>query len=203
MALYTVGLTGGIGSGKTTVTKLFEQLGITIVDADVIARACVAPNSKALQQIVIHFGEPILTATGELNRALLRTIVFNDYHEKQWLNNLLHPLIRQTLIHQLALANGPYVILVAPLLLEHNLHTLVDRVLVIDVPVQLQLARTIERDSSSPQVVQAIIDSQLSRAERLAGADDVIDNSTTSTSTSLMAKVAALHTQYLSYAQQK
>ena len=176
MSALIVGLTGGIGSGKTTVANLFNELGIDIVDADIVARQVVAPNSPALQSIVDRFGPDYLDSSGHLNRALLRTRIFSHDEDKHWLNNLLHPLIRQTLLDELKQARSPYCLLVAPLLIENNLHTLVDRVLVIDVDESVQLARTLKRDTSNESEIKAIIASQISRDKRLLAADDVINN---------------------------
>lgn len=176
MAKFIVGLTGGIGSGKTTIANMFIEKGVTIVDADLVARKVVQPHSKALNQIVSHFGDEILLSNGELNRAELRHRIFANDNDKQWLNNLLHPLIRQEIIDELAVAPNPYCILVAPLLFENNLHKMVDRTLVVDVPVNVQIERTCARDNSDKKEVLSIINSQISRSERLALADDIIKN---------------------------
>ncbi|HAW93302.1 MULTISPECIES: dephospho-CoA kinase [unclassified Arsukibacterium] len=178
---FIVGLTGGIGSGKSTVARLFNQLGIPAVDADIVAREVVAPGSPLLTKITEHFGPQLLTADNGLNRALLRQLIFNDPAAKKWLDNLMHPAIRAAMLTQLQqLPAAPYVLLIAPLLLENNLQTLVDRVLVVDITEQNQLARTLNRDAvvsgSDAKQVQAIIASQISRPERLALADDIIDN---------------------------
>ncbi len=191
-----IGLTGGIGSGKTTVSTLFEELGVDIVDADIVARDVVAIGSPALAQIKQTFGEQVLLADGSLNRAKLRTIVFNNEADKQWLNNLLHPLIREAILTQLKATTSPYCLLVAPLLLENKLETYVDRILVIDVAVETQIERTLTRDTSKRAEIEAIIASQISRENRLAAADDVIDNST-SDFEALKKTVTALHQRYL------
>ena len=176
MSAFIVGLTGGIGSGKTTIANLFNELGIDIIDADIVARQVVAPNSPALQSIVDRFGPDYLDRSGNLNRTLLRTRIFSHDEDKRWLNNLLHPLIRQTLLDELKQAQSPYCLLVAPLLIENNLHALVDRVLVIDVDESVQLSRTLKRDASNEAEIKAIIASQISRDKRLVAADDVINN---------------------------
>jgi dephospho-CoA kinase len=178
MAKYIVGLTGGIGSGKTTVSNMFAALGIEIIDADVIARQVVMPNSEALNKIAQHFGPTILLENGELNRSALRSKVFANDEDKQWLNALLHPLIRQSIVSALSAAAGKYCILSAPLLLENNLQVLVNTVLVVDVSVDTQLNRTCRRDNSNQQEVNAIINSQIKREKRLALADDIINNET-------------------------
>jgi len=176
MAKYIVGLTGGIGSGKTTVSNMFLELGINIIDADVVAREVVQPNSSALNKIAQHFGQDILLADGQLNRSLLRSKIFANSDEKSWLNDLLHPLIRTNITTQLEHASGIYCILSAPLLFENQLHKMVQRSLVIDVSKQIQIARTCQRDNTNEAEVCAIINSQISREKRLALADDVLNN---------------------------
>ncbi|TMM47729.1 dephospho-CoA kinase [Colwellia ponticola] len=176
MSTLIIGLTGGIGSGKTTVTDCFKQLGIDIIDADIIAREVVAINSPALKAIAKHFGDDYILADGQLNRVLLRSRIFAHEADKHWLNNLLHPLIHDELARQTAQASSAYCILVAPLLIENNLLVLVDRVLVIDVSEATQIARTIQRDNTSLAQVEAILASQITRTERLAVADDIINN---------------------------
>lgn len=197
MAKYIVGLTGGIGSGKTTVSNIFAELGIQVIDADIAAREVVAPNSEALNQIHAKFGDDILLANGELNRSLLRQKIFSDDNNKKWLNALLHPLIRQNIVHALNEAKGKYCLLSAPLLIENNLHQLTHRVVVVDVSSNVQIERTVKRDSSNKEEVIAIMDSQLSRNDRLSYADDIIDNEHASL-TSLKHVVEQLHQNYLS-----
>ena len=194
-----VGLTGGIGSGKTTVSDKFLKLGIHVVDADIVAREVVEPGTSALNHIVQHFGSNILTKSGELNRTNLREIVFANPDEKAWLNALLHPLIRQEMFSQLHQASSPYSILVAPLLIENKLDKLVDRVLVIDVSKSTQIQRTCQRDGSSIEIVENIISSQVDRQGRLAAADDTIDNDNVSID-SLDEQINKLHLHYLSLA---
>ena len=195
MAKYIVGLTGGIGSGKTTVSDMFAELDIEIIDADIIARQVVAPNSIALKEITQYFGQEILLDNGELNRSALRSKVFTNDEDKQWLNALLHPLIRQSIVSALSAASGEYCILSAPLLLENNLQVLVNTVLVVDVSVDTQINRTCRRDSSNQQEVRAIINSQIDREKRLALADDIINNETTNLS-QVRAQVVALNNHY-------
>ncbi len=172
------GLTGGIGSGKSTVARLFGELGVHWVDADDVAREVVEPGTPALERIAKHFGEQILTSEGALDRAQLRGIVFQQPEERAWLESLLHPIIRDELIRQLNPENYqlPYVLLVSPLLLETDQHELVDRIFVIDVPKDVQLERTMARDTNSREQVERIIAAQMSRGDRLARADEVIDN---------------------------
>ncbi|MDG1751324.1 MAG: dephospho-CoA kinase [Thalassotalea sp.] len=199
MAKYIVGLTGGIGSGKTTVSNMFAELGVEVIDADIVARQVVAPNSEALVKIVEHFGQDILNKNGELNRGTLRSKIFSNENEKQWLNALLHPLIRQNILNELALASGDYCILSAPLLLENNLQALVNRVLVVDISVATQLSRTCQRDSSNQQEVNAIINSQISREKRLTFADDIINNESSDLN-EVITQVNALNKSYKTYA---
>lgn len=172
-----IGLTGGIGSGKTAVSDYFAQLGITIVDADIASRTVVTPPSKALNTIAEHFGSKILLTDGELNRAALRQVIFSTPSEKQWLEALLHPLITAEIDRQLEAISSPYGILVSPLLLEGQQHERCDRILVIDVPEELQISRACQRDSNSIEQVKRIIASQISRQERCDKADDIVDNS--------------------------
>lgn len=173
-----IGLTGGIGSGKSTVAKLFGALGVHWVDADNVAREVVEPGTPALAQIADHFGADILQADGSLDRARLREIVFRAPEERAWLERLLHPVIREELIRQLNPADYalPYVLLVSPLLLETDQHQLVARIVVVDVPVEVQLSRTMARDDNPRDQVERIIAAQISRDDRLQKADDVIDN---------------------------
>ncbi|MBL1417333.1 MAG: dephospho-CoA kinase [Moritella sp.] len=174
--MYVVGLTGGIASGKTTVADLIAAQGINLVDADIVAREVVAIDSDGLKQISAHFGEQILQDDGSLNRALLREKIFSNDVNKQWLNNLLHPMIRAELLAQLSASNSPYTLLVVPLLVENKLTTLCDHVLVVDVEEQVQITRTIARDNVSVEQVEAILQSQATREQRLAAADSVIVN---------------------------
>ena len=172
------GLTGGIGSGKSTVARLFGELGVHWVDADDVAREVVEPGTPALERISEHFGKNILTSEGALDRAQLRGIVFEKPEARVWLESLLHPIIREELVRQLNPENYqlPYVLLVSPLLLETDQHELVDRIIVINVPEETQIERTMARDTNSREQVERIIAAQISREDRLARADEVIDN---------------------------
>ncbi|WP_019027191.1 dephospho-CoA kinase [Colwellia piezophila] len=176
MSKLVIGLTGGIGSGKTTVTDYFQELGIEVIDADIIAREVVALGSPALTAISQHFGADYIQQDGQLNRSLLRNRIFANEPDKLWLNELLHPLIRSSLLSQTKKATSPYCILVAPLLIENNLQHLVNRVLVIDVSESTQTKRTMQRDNNSIAQVKAILASQTTRANRLNHADDIITN---------------------------
>ncbi len=196
MSKLIIGLTGGIGSGKTTVTDYFSELGIKIIDADIIAREVVAVGSPALQAIADHFGHQFIQQDGQLNRALLRERIFSNDADRLWLNALLHPLIRQNIVSQTKAATSRYCILVAPLLIENKLQGLVDRVLVIDVSAQTQLSRAMQRDNSTEKEISAIIASQTSQATRIQAADDVINNDNYSL-VEIQAAVIVLHKKYL------
>lgn len=196
---WIVGLTGGIGSGKTAVSNCFANLGIKVVDADVCARTVVDPGQPALTKIVEHFGTTILNADDTLDRAVLRQVVFADEAERKWLETLLHPLIFEEMWAQLQSAESPYAILVSPLLVEAGQKALCQRVLVVDVPEDVQIARTVSRDNNSIEQVKAIMATQADRKTRLAAADDVLVND--GDLTSLTESVKKLHQQYLGLAQ--
>ncbi|WP_335916908.1 dephospho-CoA kinase [Shewanella chilikensis] len=198
MANFIIGLTGGIGSGKTTVANLFAEQGIVLVDADIIAREVVAKGSDGLKQIGDKFGPQMLTPDGCLDRAALREQIFHHPQDREWLNALLHPMIRTRMLEQLEMAASPYVIMVVPLLFENGLDKLADRTLVVDISPKLQLQRTIKRDMVSKEQVQNIINSQSDRQSRLDKADDVIDNQ--GEIDALQAQVLALHNKYLQLA---
>jgi dephospho-CoA kinase len=197
---FIVGLTGGIGSGKSTVAKAFSALGIKAVDADFASRAVVQPGMPALSRIKDHFAEQdIILPDGHLNRPLLRDIIFADAQQKQWLEALLHPLIRDWIIEQLHAADTEYVILESPLLFETDQYQLVDVSLVVDVPTELQLERASARDNNDRAQIQRIIDAQMSRQEKNNRADFIIDNS--SDTETLTAVVIDLHQQFLKMAE--
>lgn len=176
-----VGLTGGIGSGKSEVCRRFIAKGIIVVDADIVAREVVEPGMPALEQIRMHFGNDIfLAAEGNqppaLNRAKLREIIFSAPDEKDWLERLLHPLINQRIRSQLESATSPYCVLASPLLLETKQYLLVDRILVVDAAEQLQIERASQRNSNNETQIRAIMQTQLSRHDRCARANDIIQN---------------------------
>lgn len=200
--MYVVAITGGIGSGKTTVANQFAALGIEVVDADLIAREVVEPGTPALTAIAGHFGPGILDEQGRLDRRALRERIFSDPAAKSWLNTLLHPIIRSEMLRQCAAANSPYCLLVVPLLVENRLTELADRVLVIDVDEATQIERTCRRDGVSREQAQAILASQASRSERLTMADDVLDNQSGTTET-IRERILALHETYLAFASQQ
>lgn len=192
---YVVALSGGVASGKSTIANLFAQLGVPIIDADIIARQVVEVGTDALAQIVKHFSTEILLPNGELDRSQLREIIFNNDHERLWLNNLLHPIIHKITQKQIAKQTAPYVIWVVPLLIENNLHQLADRVLMVDVPETLQMERLIYRDKISESLAKRMIRTQVTLAERLSYADDIIVNN--GNLASLSEQVNKLHQQYL------
>lgn len=173
---WILGLTGGIGSGKSAAARHFSDLGIHTVDADHAARWVVEPGRPALEKIVEHFGPGVLQADGQLDRAALRTLIFEAPEQRRWLEALLHPLIGEEIASHLARAQSPYAILVSPLLIESGQYKNTQRVLVIDAPQALQIQRTRQRDQTSEQQVQAILKAQASREERLRHADDVLVN---------------------------
>ena len=173
---FVIGLTGGIGSGKSAVSARFEALGVTVVDADIVARVVVEPGGPALRKIAARHGDGILNAEGALDRKQLREIVFDNEDERLWLEALLHPLIGKELQRQIGAAHSRYAMLVSPLLKETGQVGFVDRVLVVDVPESVQVARTLARDGSGEETIRSIIKAQLSREERLEFADDVIEN---------------------------
>ena len=173
---WVLGLTGGIGCGKTAVSNMFEQLGITIVDADIIARQVVKPKSDGLNAIVSKFGQGILLSDGTLNRSALRERIFTNNADKEWLNTLLHPLIRNKIHNDITTAKSAYVVLVAPLLFENGLDKLCNRTLLIDIPQSVQIERTASRDNVSVEQVKAIIAAQMSREDKQKKADDILNN---------------------------
>lgn len=190
-----VGLTGGIGSGKSAASDAFAALGVPVIDADVVAREVVAPGTPALAEIEAYFGAAVISSDGSLNRAALRQLVFNDTDKKQWLNKLLHPAIRQQMQAKIAQVHYAYCILAVPLLVENNLIGMTDRVVVVDCPPQMQIDRASARDNSDADTIKKIMAAQADRQTRLAAADDVIDNS--GSLAQLQQQVATLHAQYL------
>lgn len=176
MKPWVLGLTGGIGSGKSAVAQCFEHHGVHVVDADQAARWVVEPGTPALAEIVAHFGPEVLLASGALDRTALRQHIFQDPQERRWLESLLHPLIRRTVETHLEQAQSPYAILVSPLLIESGQHRHTQRVLVVDAPEALQLERTMRRDQTDAAQVQAILNAQMRREERLRHAQDVLLN---------------------------
>lgn len=196
--MLIIGLTGGIGSGKSAASEHFETLGIKVVDADVVAREVVEPGTAALNEIAAHFGASVITESGELDRKAMRALVFSNPEKKKWLETLLHPIIRQETIRQLESAAPPYAILVSPLLFETDQHQLVARTLLIDVPEALQVARASSRDDTSEEQIKAIIAQQMSRECKRQKADDIIVND--QDLAHLRDQVEAIHQRYLELA---
>jgi dephospho-CoA kinase len=194
--MLKIGLTGGIGCGKTTVARLFAELGSPVIDADQIAHQLVAKGQPALEQIAQQFGADIVDPDGSLNRSRLREIVFSDPAQKQKLESILHPLVYQSIQAELERLSAPYCIIAIPLLFETNMAHFVDRVLVVDCPVEIQIARVRKRDQLTLDRIQSIIDSQVSRDFRKSHADDLIDNS--ESDYGLAEQVKKLHNLYLS-----
>lgn len=195
---YIVALTGGIGSGKSTVANAFARLGVTLIDADVIARQVVERGTHALDALTERFGKQIIQEDGSLNRPRLREIIFSNNADKQWVNQLLHPLIQVETQRQIQVALSPYVLWVVPLLIENGLQGLANRVLVVDVSEEVQLSRTLSRDGVSRQQAESIIAAQASRLQRSACADDIIDNN--GGPETIEPRVASLHSRYLDLA---
>jgi len=199
MSQFIVGVTGGIGSGKSEVMRRFQARGIEAFDADDMARVVVEPGRPALDDIVRELGPEMLTAQGQLNRPALRALVFSNPDIKRWLEQLLHPLINRELQERLARAQSPYALLVSPLLFESGQNRLVDRVLAVDAPRELQLTRASHRDNSEPKQIEAIINSQMDREERLSRAQDVISND--ADRAHLERQIDRLHARYLALSQ--
>jgi dephospho-CoA kinase len=193
--MFVVGITGGIGSGKSAVTDHLETLGITVVDADKVARVVVEPGTSGLAAITEHFGTDVLLANGGLDRAALRKIVFDNHNERKVLEEITHPRIRDEIIRQLSESSSPYVVLSSPLLLESGQNTLADYVVVVDVPEEVQLKRTMARDDNSEALVKQIMAAQLDRQTRLSRADASIMNDTSLEE--LYEHVEALHEDLL------
>lgn len=193
--LYVVGLTGGIGSGKTTVSQQFETLGIEVVDADLIAKQVVEPGQPCLESLVKALGPAILKPDQSLNRAALRSQMFSDPSIKTQVEAIMHPAIRTALLQGLQAAQSPYVILSAPLLFENKLEAYCHTTLVVDLPIELQISRTTQRDKVSQAEVEKIIEAQIPRSQRLAKADWVLDNSLPKEA--LAENVAYFHQKFL------
>jgi dephospho-CoA kinase len=196
--MWVVGLTGGIGSGKSTVADNFAAQGVPVIDTDVIARDLTAPGGAALDAVRAAFGEAVMQADGTLDRAALRRRVFSDSASRHRLEAILHPLIRQRVEQALGTLTAPYALVVVPLLVETGgYRDVLDRVLVVDCPEDMQIERVIARSGLTRDEVTAILAAQASRAERLAAADDVIVNS--ASPEALRTQVAALHRRYLAF----
>jgi dephospho-CoA kinase len=193
--MLTIALTGGIGSGKTQVSDFFSSLGVPVIDTDIISRQLVEPGQTALEQITGYFGNHILLDSGELDRAGLREIIFNNSTARKTLEDILHPAIRDKVQQQLQASTYPYVIIVIPLYIETGQFLNTDRILVVDCPQEIQQNRVVARDNISIEQFAKILQSQATREQRLAVADDVIVND--SDIETLQRKVKQLHEQYL------
>ena len=198
MPPFRVALTGGIASGKSTVANLFADLGVPVIDTDVIAREVVEPGQPALAKIVETFGRDVLDAEGRLDRRRMRERIFADPDARRRLEGIVHPAIRAEMEHQSRAAGGAYQILVIPLLTEGKRRDQVDRVLLVDVPEELQVERLMRRDGVTREKAQASLNAQATRADRLAMADDVVQN--TGRMDDLRAAIAGLHQKYRSLA---
>lgn len=192
---FCVALTGGIASGKTTVSTLFAELGVPVIDADVIAHQLTQKNSNAYHHILTHFGQAILNSDNTLNRKKLRELVFENPTEKKWLENLLHPLIREKMKSEISHVTYPYCICVIPLLAESKAIDFIDHILVIDTPIEIQIKRAAARDQSSEEMIKKMIQAQAKSDARLKMANDVLENK--NDIDSLKKQVVQLHKQYL------
>lgn len=198
--MLVVGLTGGIGSGKTTVANHFAALGVPIIDADILARALVAPGQPAVQEIKLSLGPQFIDSSGNLDRVAMRNLIYQQPQQRRVLESILHPKIRRLMLERLHNLTGhPYAILVIPLLIEANQTDLCQRILVVDIPESVQLARIKLRDGYSATEIHNIMHSQCHRFERLNRADDILDNS--SPHSTLGPQIKALHTKYLTLAE--
>ena len=198
--MFAVGLTGGIAAGKTTISELFARRGVAVIDTDVTSRALLEPGELAYRQVCEHFGDEILDAEGKIDRGRLREIVFNQAQEKSWLETMLHPLIYQRSLDAIASNTvSAYVLVVAPLLFETNFQSLVDRILVVDCPAELQVDRLVKRDRIDESLARKMLAQQLSNDERIARAHDIIENR--NASEDLESRVDELHAFYLGLAE--
>lgn len=193
--MLRIGLTGGIASGKTTISRMFADLGADVIDTDEIARELVTPGGPALTAVIDAFGPEVLTAEGALDRRQLRHIIFGDVDKRRRLEAILHPMIRQTALARAGKSEAPYVILVVPLLFESGFDQAVHRTLVVDCPEALQIERLVERDDTSQAEASRIIAAQMTRSERRARADDLIESDRDIATT--RARVRELHEKYL------
>ena len=197
--MLTIGLTGGIGSGKSVASGKFKSLGVAVVDADVASRTVVEPGKPALKEIEDHFGSGIITTEGKLDRNKLREIIATDAEERKWLESVLHPKIGEQITKEISESTSVYTLFVAPLLLETNSQEMCSRVVVVDVPKDVQIQRTAKRDKVSPNQVEQMVAAQMEREKRLEKADDVLLNS--GTIEDLEKQVEALHKKYIQMAE--
>jgi len=200
--MFAVGLTGGIASGKTLVSNLFASHGVPVIDTDLISRALLEPGESAFRQVSEHFGDAILGDDGRIDRVKLRQLVFSNPREKSWLEKMLHPLIYQRSLEAIRQhRKAPYVLVVVPLLFETNFQSLVDRILVVDCPAEVQIERLMQRDQIDATLANKMIEQQLSNRERLERAHDIIENR--DNQADLAARVDALHQTYLAMSEQR
>ena len=197
--MLIIGLTGGIGSGKSVASDKFKSLGVAVVDADVASRTVVEPGKPALKEIQDHFGSGIITAGGKLDRNKLREIIATDAEERKWLESVLHPKIGEQITKEISESTSVYTLFVAPLLLETNSQEMCSRVVVVDVPKDVQIRRTAKRDKVSPNQVEQMVAAQMEREKRLEKADDVLLNS--GTIEDLEKQVEELHKKYIKMAE--
>ena len=200
--MFSVGLTGGIASGKTTISNLFAELGVLVIDTDVISRSLLAPGEQAYRQVCAHFGKQILFDNGEIDRVALRNIIFSNPQQKSWLETMLHPLIFQR-SHDAIVENSraSYVLVVVPLLFETNFQSLVDRILVVDCPADQQIQSLMKRDNIDDQLAHSMLAQQSSNKERLTRAHDIINNR--ENDADLATQVAAWHQCYTELAKSR
>ena len=197
--MFSVGLTGGIASGKTTISNLFAELGVAVIDTDIISRKLLKPGELAYDQVCAHFGSIILNPSNDIDRAELRKIIFNNADEKKWLETMLHPLIYQRALDAIRKFSKPsYVLVVIPLLFETNFQSLVDRILVVDCPQELQIERLVKRDKIDETLARKMLSQQLANSDRLSRAHDIIEN--LNDETDLGSQVARLHQAYIQQA---
>lgn len=189
-----IGLTGGIGSGKTAVSDLFAAMGVPVIDADVISRSLLEPGTEATQRVISEFGQGIAATTNTIDRKKLREYVFDHSDARNKLEAILHPLVYERIKLETAAIKAPYCIIVIPLLFEAGHQDLVDRILVVDADRRTQVERVKSRDRTSEEEIQKILDSQIDAAERRAMADDVVENN--GDIDSLKSEVNALDTRY-------
>ncbi|MBD8603637.1 dephospho-CoA kinase [Pseudomonas sp. CFBP 8771] len=192
---WVLGLTGGIASGKSAAAQRFAELGVHVVDADQASRWVVEPGRPALAALVQRYGAALLQADGSLDRGALRKVIFEDAQERRWVEALLHPLIAEEIAQSLASATSPYAVFVSPLMVESGQYRTTQRLLVVDAPEAVRVARTLLRDHTTPEQVQAILKAQASREQRLALADDVLVNDRDLAG--LHSEVERLHAFYL------
>ena len=199
--MFVLGITGGIGSGKTAVTDIFSELNIDVIDADIASRKAVEKGSSSLKEIEDHFGSEIILNDGNLDRQKLREAIFDKEEEKDWLEKLLHPQILKIINSELAESRTSYTILVSPLLFETGQYKLCSRTLLVDVEEKLQIARASKRDNVSEEQIKSIIEAQMSRSEKITLANDIVTNN--GTLEDLRKEILSLHNNYLKLSDKK